>query len=733
MKKRSRFLILGAGPAGSAAAQVLAGGGQEVTLVEASRFDKPRVGELLSPEGQESIQRLLPETYQKHFCLQIGIVGAWYHADLQRFSPPSWWTVDRLGLDRALAEAAVEAGATLHMGTRVQKLERREGVWHYQLDGASAEADWLIVATGRSGQITRLVGAQTQRFDRQVALVGFLSGKYASTHDMLLETTAKGWWYGAPIDAERSVAVFITDSDLDKGEAQAAWEARLAESFHAQSRFGHLGLIEKPARVAAGFSVLVPGFGDGWVAVGEASSAFDPLSNLGIGRAAETGEKVGEVFLKAAAEGEEPDLLLHAERIGSEFRTHSGILMDDYRKVHQFPDSVFWNRRMQGDAGEAVFRHKSRGGKTRKLLFAENQNFECTNCGKCCRGAWSATVELSNRAAILASEEVREYSGKAGFKPLRVLKDGRLATNTNPAGACIFLNEESLCNLYESPSRPRSCAQFPFLLRDTPEGVVVGVSYLCNSVQKNQGRSLESYADEIHGLLSHRAMPVLPQKIPVSWGKGVDWERCAEWEQRLLGAESFVEACRELRWQLGRWLTSDLDQVPAGGELPKEPLTELEHQMALYLLGQMEHAFFRTPKDLFDDLLENRKTQLWKVRWKGSLLDTLAETKVESLGWLDEEIERYMKALVERKFLTLNSPLYHNLLIMAALPILLRCYTAVYASVRKAPEPELEDYYMSLDRVEAEITTYGRQDKAAQTFFFWHVAFVREYTTAPTR
>ena len=703
-------------------------------LVEASRFDKPRVGELLSPEGQESIERLLPHSYQRYFRTQIGIVGAWYHSELQRFSPPSWWAVDRLGLDKALAEAAEKAGASLHIGTRVQELKRVDGVWQYRLDGESLEADWLIVATGRSGQVSRLVQAQSQRFDRQVALVGFLSGKYTSTPDMLLETTSQGWWYGAPIDADRAVAVFITDNDLDKGEAQAAWETRLAESVHAKSRFGHMQLLEKPTRVAAGFCVLVPSFGEGWVAIGEASSAFDPLSNLGLGRAAETGERVGEVFLKAAAEGGEPDLLLHAERTGSEFRTHSGILLDDYRKVHQFPDSVFWNRRMLGGTGEAVYRHKSGSGQPRKLLFAADQNFECTNCGKCCRGAWSATVELSRRAQMLASEEVRVHSGKSGFKPLRVLKDGRLATNTNPAGACIFLNEESLCNLYDEPSRPRSCSQFPFLFRDTPEGVVVSVSYLCSSVQKNEGRPLESYAEEIQQQLSLRAMPVLPQKVPVSWGRGVDWARCAEWEGQLLNSQSVISALRDLRWQLGQWLLGTDDQpVSLSGDFPEDPLIELEHQMALYLLGQMEHAFFRTPKDLFDDLLENRKTQLWRVRWKGCLLDTLEEQKVDSLGWLQEEIERYIRALIERKFLVLNSPLYQNLLTLAALPILLKCYTAVYASARKAAEPEPEDYFKGLDRVEAELTTYGRQDKAAQTFFFWHIAFVREYTGAPAK
>ena len=726
MKNSWRFLIVGAGPAGSAAAQILARGGQSVTLVESSRFDQLRVGELLSPEGQEPIQRLLPDRYREFFLTRLGIVGAWYQKELQRMTPPSWWALDRLGLDRALAEAAVQAGAELFTGCRVQRLERRDHQWTYELEGRQRQADWLLIATGRTGQSARQVKAERQRLDRQVALVGFLEGEYKSSPDMLLESAPEGWWYGAPIDQTRAVACFITDSDLDKGDSQVAWLSRLQESPHALDRFGEMTLVQKPSRVAAGFSVLVPNFGDGWVALGDAASAFDPLSNLGVGRSAESGMRLAELFNEAAAVGVEPDLLLAAERMGAEFKTHTGVLLDDYRKVHVFPDSLFWSRRVAGPSGDSVLRTKSRVGQPRKLLFAQNQNFECTQCGKCCAGPWEATVELSRKRDLLDSELARSLSGKAGYKPLRLLKDGRLATNVDSAGKCVFNQEDSLCGLFGDSTRPKACEQFPFLLRDTPDGVVVGVSFLCQSVQRNEGRPLESYSDHIAKLLTQRAVPALPRMISVSWGRGVEWAQSTAWEEFLLRADSVDIGTRALRWHLGRFIVGSDPEPILQGEVPLAPLYDLETQMVLYLLSHLENERFRTPRDIFDDLINNRETRLWRTRWKGRLQDLIANSKLQEITWLHQEIDRYLRALVERKFLVLHNPFYHNLLIMAALPGMLSCYAAIHSSVRGAEQIEKEDYFKALDRVETQLTSMGRQDRIAQTFFFWHVAFLRE-------
>ena len=58
MSEHFDVAIIGAGPAGSAAARRLAGGGCRVALVERTRFDEPRVGESLPPAVQPLLSEL---------------------------------------------------------------------------------------------------------------------------------------------------------------------------------------------------------------------------------------------------------------------------------------------------------------------------------------------------------------------------------------------------------------------------------------------------------------------------------------------------------------------------------------------------------------------------------------------------------------------------------------------------------------------------------------------------
>lgn len=649
MDLRWRFLVVGAGPAGSATAITLAASGHHVTLVESSGFDTPRVGELLSPEGQTVIRSLLSEYEPDCFLTKIGVVGAWHEPALHRFAGPSWWTVDRLALDLALAKRAESQGAELHLRSKVKNLQGGSNGWSYDLNGEERHADWVILATGRNGQLNRAVKARTERFDRQVALVGFLNNTQAATQDMLIETTKLGWWYAAPVDESSSVAVFITDSDLDEGDASTAWQDRMAESCFVRQRFGSESLQSKPFRVAAGFSLLVPSYGERWAAVGEASASFDPLSNLGLGRAAETGVRLGETFCEAAELGVEPNLLIYSEKIGAEFKFHSQILFDDYRKVDHFPKSDFWSRRVSNTHNDNPLRIKFHSPAPTKLVFAKDQRLEYT------------------------PGEASELSG-----------------------------------------------HFPFIFRQTPDGLVVGVSFLSDSVKENRGKPLESYEKEIRELLAVRPVTVLPHQILVSWGRGVDWSEGSALESYLL-SDDLIERTRKARWYLIDWLNH-----PSGttfnydGPSPRAWLIELEKQMALYLIAKLEIADFHTHHDLHSDLGENRSVHLWRSEWHGRAFDMMERLRVDRLDWVNREIERFLRALIERKFLILRSPLYHNLLTLSALPRLLRFYTALNADKRKGETIERDDYYKALDLVEMTLTAHGRQDQAAQTFFYWH-------------
>jgi flavin-dependent dehydrogenase len=118
--------IIGAGLAGSSAAAALARRGWRVALIERRTLPQHRVcGEFLSPEAQHSLRALglyatvaaLHPAPMRHATL-VSARGTRLHVDL----PDAAWGISRYDLDLALAQGAVQAGATLLQGATVTDL-----------------------------------------------------------------------------------------------------------------------------------------------------------------------------------------------------------------------------------------------------------------------------------------------------------------------------------------------------------------------------------------------------------------------------------------------------------------------------------------------------------------------------------------------------------------------------------------------------------------------------------
>lgn len=696
------FLVLGAGPSGSAVAMTLGSAGHQVHLVEKSQMDSPRVGELLSLEGQQWVERLLPDSFQSFYLTELGVVGAWAERELSRYSPPSWWALDRTGLDLALAVRAREAGAKLELGVGVNNLRRQENLWHYSVGEREFQADWLVVATGRGAQGA---GSQTHRLDRQIALVGFLEGEYRSTNDMLMESTESGWWYGAPIDARRAVAVFVTDSDLDRGEPEEAWRARLAESIHAKERFGHMALHQKPRRVAAGFSILRPAYGPGWVAVGEAAAAFCPLSSMGVGRALETGVRVGNCFIDAASRGVAPNFLALAEQNGAEFHLYSRLLAESYRQVYHFPNSVFWARRSDRGVSRRFTTGKPRAT---KLIFPEDQNFECSDCDKCCTSRWEPPVE---RVLLGPLGQTRP---RPGYTPLKVFSDGQVVVNSTDEGVCVFL-EEHRCRLHDTGLKPRACEQFPFTFSNTPEGVVVGVSFLCKSVQENTGKPLSNYEAQLSQLVSRTHNTVTEKDVALSWGRTTTFTQYRAWQEQLLRGDHPIVELRSLRWSLIHLLRDR----PAPKAMPLKQLQRLELTMGMYLAASLEIDSNLEDLDARAEQLLDGSGLNWG--WRDRVSDPLRPLKLSETVWFRAEVFRFLKSLIQRGFLLSQTPLLQRLSLLAGLPKFLEYHTLLQAEREGADRPEKRHLFSGFDVAELELLADGKKDILTQAFFHWHM------------
>lgn len=137
-------VIVGAGPAGSAAAAALARHGWDVLLLERDHFPRHKVcGEFLSPEAQATLRAV--NLYSaviaaSPLALTHATVTTQRGQTVRMALPASAWGVSRFALDAALATAAQEQGAELWQGVVVKAFTQAGAYYAVHLQERTQQA-----------------------------------------------------------------------------------------------------------------------------------------------------------------------------------------------------------------------------------------------------------------------------------------------------------------------------------------------------------------------------------------------------------------------------------------------------------------------------------------------------------------------------------------------------------------------------------------------------------------
>jgi flavin-dependent dehydrogenase len=350
-------LILGGGPAGCAAALTLARAGIRVAVVERSSYDGLRFGETLPPSIQPLMRRLgIWQAFVRDGHLPApAIVSSWadpepYDNDFIRNPYGNGWHLDRALFDRNLADAAQRAGATMFRSTRVRSVARKSTQgWQIQCecDGSkqTLATDILIDGTGRSAWLARLQGARRIIHDRLVGVIGFGLGLAVEDRRTIIEATPDGWWYSARLPQQKVVAAFMTDADL-LPRGHKAIRRYWLNQIQAAPMTGALcaePIGDLQVKVA-GTVRLDRASGPGWLAIGDAAVAYDPLSSQGIYMAMESGWR-GALAITASLQGNATAATEYAEWLAVAFAEYCQNYFHHYGRVTRWPDAVFWTRR----------------------------------------------------------------------------------------------------------------------------------------------------------------------------------------------------------------------------------------------------------------------------------------------------------------------------------------------------------------------------------------------------
>ena len=326
--------MLGCGPAGAAAAITLAARGIPVVAIDPRPAGEWEPGEGLPAAANAALRKLgLWPSFQAGGHLPAsGFASCWGSAE-PAFRPalldprgPSW-QLDRAAFNRMLRSAVDSV-----LRHRVTAVLREGARWRLALsDNSSLSVNFIIDATGRSG---RLRQAARRVDSRLVGITALLPDPSPDDGASIVEAAPEGWWYASRVPGSRLVVAFFTDASI---ASRVDWSDLLRKTGFVGQRAGW-PRVEDLRTVTAGSSTLERIAGEGWLAVGDAACAHDPLSSRGLHDALTSGIAAAE----AISENTVP---AYAEQVAADYRAYLTDLDWYYRQETRFPDSPFWRAR----------------------------------------------------------------------------------------------------------------------------------------------------------------------------------------------------------------------------------------------------------------------------------------------------------------------------------------------------------------------------------------------------
>jgi FADH2-dependent halogenase len=323
-------IVVGGGPAGSAAAAWLARAGRRVIVFERDRFPRFHIGESLLA----SVNDVLGAIGAEDLVRQAGFPQKWgatfMSADgsLERYADfsvapdvraPQTWQVPRERFDDLLLRHAASSGADVRERHRVLDVSFDEhGVTAsvQSTEGAicAVRAQVIIDASGRGALLSRKFGLRVDEPRlSNIAIFSHYSGvqRQAGRRAGDIRIVARadlGWFWLIPISDELvSVGVVLPRAAvqaLPPLEHCALLERVIAET-PAVARLLNRARREWPVRVEKDFSFGSRAYaGDRWILVGDAGSFLDPVFSTGVAIALESGLEAAQAVAGGLTAGD---------------------------------------------------------------------------------------------------------------------------------------------------------------------------------------------------------------------------------------------------------------------------------------------------------------------------------------------------------------------------------------------------------------------------------------------
>ena len=316
LKEKYDCIIVGGGPAGSAAATIISQGGFDTLLLEREAMPRYHIGESLMPEAFWCFERLgvldqmRNSDYVRKFSVQFGSATGkesqpFFFKQHDPRECSSTWQVERAEFDHMLFKNAEANGASCVDQARVMDVlmdgDRAVGATVQTAEGTSKEvrAKVVVDATGLQAVIAHRMGLRHDEEDlKKIAIWSYFEnaerdpGEHGGATIILHTEKKDSWFWFIPLrNGITSVGVVGDRNYMLEGRAspEQTFADELALCPAMQRRLAPSTNIEK-YRVAREFSyTTTQQSGDGWVLVGDAMGFIDPIYSSGVYFALQSG------------------------------------------------------------------------------------------------------------------------------------------------------------------------------------------------------------------------------------------------------------------------------------------------------------------------------------------------------------------------------------------------------------------------------------------------------------
>ena len=306
-------VVIGGGPAGTAASRLLAGWGHSVQLLTSHQPVDRTLAESLPPSCDKLFDLLGAKDAidTAGFLRHEGNTVYWGHEQSRttRFDHGrSGLQVLRADFDRVLQALALDAGTDVRVGATVREatLPPNETPaeshqitvgYNYRDTPQRVRARFVLDCSGRAGVIARRGYREHPANRTTLALVaswrGLMPWRVNGHYDTLVESYGDGWAWSVPVNHERRFVTVMVDpraTQLERGSSIAGcYEAELRKTTVLRRALAE-AVQHSPAWAcdASVYHASTYG-GPGWLLVGDAGSFIDPLSSFGVKKALASG------------------------------------------------------------------------------------------------------------------------------------------------------------------------------------------------------------------------------------------------------------------------------------------------------------------------------------------------------------------------------------------------------------------------------------------------------------